>query len=269
MTLALTLWAQLYLYPLLVTLALWGSLTMGLLWLNHRGTVAMRLVLVAALGVLLIAHQQLHAVRDDLSAWGCYRAFLAGMLIWAWHELAFYSGVLTGPWRRDCPPDAHGWQRFGYALRTHLYHEAAVVVEIGVMWLLLRGGTNITGLLTFGLMWGLQHSAKLNVLLGIRSLNTHLLPAHLRYLGSFWLPRTHNPFFLPSMIIISLLAAALWLSASALAPAERAVGMTLLAALTTLGLLEHLLLVLPASAQRQRESENVTRGALSTEHLHE
>ena len=34
--------------------------------------------------------------RDDLSGLGAYRAFLAGMLIWAWHELGFYSGVLGG-----------------------------------------------------------------------------------------------------------------------------------------------------------------------------
>lgn len=267
MPLSLTIWAQLYLYPLLVTLALWGGLTMGLLWLNQRGTGIMRLTLLAMVAALLVAHQQLYAVRDDLSAWGCYRAFIAGMLIWTWHELAFYSGILAGPWRAPCPPEARGWRRFGYALRTHLYHEVAVIIELGVLGWLLRDAGNLTGLLTFGLMWALQHSAKLNVLLGIRSLNVNLLPEHLRYLGTFWTPRTHNPFFLPSVLTISLLAAGFWLVASALAPDESTVGMTLLASLTTLGLLEHLLLVLPNTSAEQSDPDPPTRRKLTTKQI--
>jgi putative photosynthetic complex assembly protein 2 len=248
MTLSLAAWAQLYLYPLLVTLAVWGGLTMGLIWLNQRGARAGRWALLLFLPLLLLAHQQLWDVRHDLSALACYRAFLAGMAIWAWHELAFYCGVLSGPWRVACPPGLSPWKRFGYALGTHVYHEAAVVIEFALLWHLHTGATNTIGAATFVALWALQHSAKLNVFLGVRNLKLSVFPEHIRYLGSFWAHRPHNPFFFVSMLGFGLLAAALWMQASALAPAESTVGLSLLATVLTLGVLEHWLLILPLAA---------------------
>jgi putative photosynthetic complex assembly protein 2 len=245
MTLTLVTWAELYLYPILVTLALWGGLTVGVVWLNRHGKMAGRWALLLLLPALALAHQQLWAMRDDVSIWGCYGAFTAGMFIWAWHELAFYCGILTGPWRAPCPPHLSGWQRFGYALRTHIYHEIAVVIEVGLLWWLHHDATNPVGYLTFGFLWALQHSAKLNVLLGIRNLQVSLFPEHLRYLGSFWQQRSHNPFFFASVTVTSLLAIGFWIYAGMLAPAESAVGMTLLASLMTLGAIEHWILVMP------------------------
>ncbi len=238
-------WAQLYLYPLLVMMGLWGGLTLGLLWLNRRTPRRRRLVLLLLIGVVAFAHHQLWAVRFDLSVWGCYRSFIAGMLIWTWHELAFYSGILTGPWQSPCPPEAQGWRRFGYALGTHLYHEIAIIAEILLLWGVLRGFPNQIGLLALVLGWALMQSAKLNVLLGVRSLPIDWLPDHLRYLGSFWARKPTNPFFLPSIFVASLVATVLWLQAISLAPHGSAVGMTLLAVLATLGVLDHWVLVLP------------------------
>lgn len=248
MSLPPSLWAQLYLYPLLVTLVLWGGLTLGLLWLNQRGPRAGRLVLLLLLPVLGLAHWQLWTGRNDLSAWGCYSAFLMGMFIWTWHELAFYCGVLTGPWRDPCPMHSTGWRRFGYAIGTHLYHEAAVVVELGLLWWLHQDSVNLVGPLTFWLLWLLQHSAKFNVFLGVRTLQVSLFPQHLRYLGSFWYQRTHNPFFPASVCTGSLLALVFWLRAGEFAPQSSAIGMALLASVLTLGVLEHWLLMWPTSA---------------------
>lgn len=245
MPLTFATWAQLYFYPLLVTMALWSGLTVGLLWLNRRSPMQRSIVSLLLLAGVVLAHQQLWIGRYDLSIWGCYRSFIAGMFIWAWHELAFYSGILTGPWRSPCPPDARGWRRFGYALGTHLYHEIAIILEMALLWWLLRGAPNQIGLLAVVLGWALMQSAKLNVLLGVRSLPVDWLPDHLRYLGSFWAQRSTNPFFLPSIMAASALATVLWLRAAALAPAGSAVGMTLLAVLATLGVLDHWLLALP------------------------
>lgn len=242
---SLSIWAQLYLYPSLVTLALWGGLTMGLVWVNNRGARFGRLVLLVLLPLLLLTHQQLWQVRLDTSIWGCYLSFLGGMLIWTWHELAFYSGVLTGPWRRACPPALSGWQRFRYALGTHIYHEIAVVLEIGWLWWLHQDASNLIGPLTFVSMWALQHSAKLNVLLGVPNLQVSLFPQHLRYLATFWNRRSHTPLFLASIFFSSALALLLWIQAAMLAPHPYTVGITLLAAMMTLGVLEHWLLVLP------------------------
>jgi putative photosynthetic complex assembly protein 2 len=251
MALSLDAWTHLYLYPLLVTLVVWGGLTMGLIWLNQHGARAGRLALLLLLPLLLLAHQQLWAVHDEITALAHYRAFLAGMFIWAWHELAFYCGVLSGPWRVDCPPGLSSWGRFGYALCTHAHHEIAVCVDIALLLLLHHDAANLTGLLTFGSLWALQHSAKLNVFLGVRNLKLSVFPGHIRYLGTFWAQRPYNPFFFISMAFFGVLAVLLWLRVSALAPHDSAVGMALLATMMTLGVLEHMLLVLPTSVSTQ------------------
>jgi putative photosynthetic complex assembly protein 2 len=244
-------WVQLYLYPLLTTLLLWGMLTLGLLWLNRRPPAHSRLVLVVMLGVLALAHHQLWLVRNDPGYWGSYRAFIASMVIWAWHELAFYSGVLTGPWRTACPRGVRGLHRLGYALATHLYHIAAVGIDVLVLWWLHQDATNAIGFWSFCLFWSLQLSAKLNVLLGVRNLQPDLFPHHLRYLASFWNERPANPFFWPSVIAGSVVAVLLWIQAAQQAPDGSAVGMSLLAGLTTLGVLEHFLLVLPLNSRSE------------------
>ncbi|MCU0495672.1 MAG: putative photosynthetic complex assembly protein PuhE [Chloroflexaceae bacterium] len=249
-------WLDLYLYPVLVALLLWGLLTWGLLVVNRRGPLYGRVALVASLGPLALAHWQLWLVRDDLSIGGCYRAFAAGLVIWAWHELAFYSGVLTGPWRRPCPPTARGWMRFSIACSTHLYHELAVAFEVILLWRLHLDALNVFGPLTFVLLWALLHSAKLNVFLGVRTLTIDWLPDHLHYLGSFWRQRPFNALFLPTVAAFSLLAMWLWMWAGAL-ESEKAVGVALLAVLAVCGVLEHWLLVLPAPQRKPAETQDV------------
>ena len=239
------LWALTFFYAPLFTAALWIILTAVLLRLNRRGPHAGRLALFFSLPLLFLAHQQLLVTRDDLSVLGAFRAYLGATVIWAWHELGFYSGVLSGPWRRDCPREARGLIRFGYALGTHLYHELACLVELVLILSLLGAGRNMVGLLVFILSWALQHSAKLNVFLGVRSLQVDLFPPHLRYLASFWRQRTISSFFLPSVSVATLLALLLWLTTGAHLGDPTAVRLALLAALVTLGALEHWLLIAP------------------------
>lgn len=252
-------WPEIYLYPLLVAVALWAGLTAVVALLNREGPWPGRIALVASLPLLALAHHELWATAGDLSAAGAYRAFLAGTAIWAWHELAFYCGLLTGPWRAGCPPQARGVTRLGYALGTHLFHELAVVAELVLMLWLLGGQANAVGPLVFVLSWAQQHSAKLNVLLGVPALNVELFPPHLRYLGSFWRRRAPSAFFLPSVSIATLLAIMLWLAAHAHRAEPDGVRLALLAALVSLGALEHWLLALPARAPATAPNSGVTR----------
>lgn len=238
-------WPQVYLYPPLAVVVLWVGLTACIGALNRRGPRLGRAALVAALPLLLLAHHELWAIRDDLGLWAAYRGFVAGTIIWAWHELAFYSGVLTGPWRAPCPSGARGFFRFAYAVRTHLHHELAVLAELAVMVWLLHDARNLVGPVVFMLSWALQHSAKLNVLLGVPSLEIDLFPPHLRYLGSFWARRPPSAFFLPASSVATLLAIMLWSAAHAERHDPAGVRLALVAALMTLGALEHWLLVLP------------------------
>lgn len=239
-------WPDVLLYPLLAAMLLWVGLTVIVGSLNRRSPWPGRVALVAVLPLLAMAHHELWVVAHDASIAGAYRAFVAGTFIWAWHELAFYSGVLTGPWRKPCPPEARGVKRFGYALGTHLYHELAVLAEVVLMLWLLGGGTNTLGLLVFALSWAMQHSAKLNVLLGVPRLNVELFPQHLRYLGSYWTPRVPSGFFIPSVSIATMLAIMLWLATWAHRLDPSGVRLALLASLVTLGAIEHWMLALPA-----------------------
>lgn len=238
-------WFQIYLFPPLFTLGFWVLLTVGVMALNRRGARAARIGLVAALPLLALAHHVLWITRHDLSVAGAYGAFAAGLLIWAWHELAFYSGVLSGPWRAACPPHARGFTRFWYALGTHLYHEIACLVELIYFVISLHNATNMLGPLAFGLSWALQHSAKLNVLLGVRSLDPSLFPAHMRYLGSYWRRRASNAFFLPSLSVSAIVAIMLWLTVGVHAAEPAGVRLALIATLISLGAIEHVLLILP------------------------
>lgn len=244
-------WTQLYLYPMLTTLVLWGALTVGMLWLNRRSGRERLIVLLLTSAVLILAHHQLWLIRNDQSVNGAYRAFMAGMLIWSWHELAFYSGILTGPWRTVCPVHAQGWRRLVYALGTHLYHILAVAGDMLVLGWMHWQAANITGFALFAMLWLLQLSAKLNVFLGIRNFETTLLPRRMRYLGSFWRKRAWNPFYPLSILVTLLLAIVLWFRAGTLPPSGVAVGMSFLATAASLGVLEHLWLVWPTSSARQ------------------
>lgn len=237
-----------YLLPLLTVVALWLGLTFGLIWLNRRGQWVAGWAVFLSLPVLIFAHSELLATRHDLSAGGAYRAFTAGMLIWAWHELAFYSGILAGPCRKPCPPDARGFQRFYYALGTHFYHQLSCLLELGLLVWLLQDASHWLGPMTFGLSWALQQSAKLNVLYGVRSLQVDLFPAHLAFLASYWQPGPPSAFFRPSVSVSTLLALMLWLSIGAHIGDPAAIRLALLASLLTLGALEHWLLLIPAPA---------------------
>lgn len=244
-------WVHLYIYPMLTTLTLWGTLTFGMLWLNRRKKNHRRLVLVVTMGILILAHHQLWIVRNDMSVAGVYRAFIASILIWSWHELAFYSGVLTGPWRANCPPDAQGLQRTRYALATHWHHIAAVSADLLLLFSFHHNAPNKVGLYTFALFWLLQLSAKLNVLLGVRNFQASLLPVHMRYLASFWKRRPHNLFLFSSIIGIMILAGVLWINASMENTAGQAISLSLIASVASLGAIEHLMLVLPASVSQE------------------
>jgi putative photosynthetic complex assembly protein 2 len=93
-------------------------------------------------------------------------------------------------------------------------------------------------------------SAKLNLFLGVRNPGTEMLPAHLRYLASFFGRRPMN-----ALLPVSVAATALvvvWLARSALVAEStfEATAYGLVAALAALALLEHLFLILPWSVAR-------------------
>lgn len=175
-----------------------------------------------------------------------YLAFSCALLIWAWHELAFLLGVVTGPRKKPCPPGARGWRRFGYATAAVLYHELAlfgtVLVVIAITW----GAPNQAGAASFLVLWVMRLSAKLNVFLGVRNLSTEFIPVHLRYLLSYFRKARLNPLMPVSLLAGTAVLLRLVSTAQVSgAPASAAVGRTLVATLLGLAVLEHIFLTLP------------------------
>jgi putative photosynthetic complex assembly protein 2 len=95
----------------------------------------------------------------------------------------------------------------------------------------------------------MRQSAKLNLFLGVRNLGVEFLPQHLAYLQSFFRRRGMNALFpwslLAGAVLVGLLARrTLHADASAFEEA----GFALLTAIALLGVLEHVLLMLPIPA---------------------
>jgi putative photosynthetic complex assembly protein 2 len=177
---------------------------------------------------------------------GAYCAFTCALLVWAWHELTFLTGWLTGPRKQPSPAGIQGWARFSQAVAAILWHELGILTSglliVGITW----NAPNQVGTWTFMVLWAMRTSAKLNLFLGVRNLSEEFLPPHLAYMESFFRRRAMNllfPFSVGSatLVLIWLLS----LAFSPTAPAGLVVGLMLVATMLAMAVLEHFLLVLP------------------------
>jgi putative photosynthetic complex assembly protein 2 len=239
-----------YLLPIAYTLFVWWFSTGAILYLNglprwtHPWTMLFATVL---LGVALVG---LGATRDDIRVTGAYLAFTCALLVWAWQEIAFLLGYVTGPRRTPCPDGSTGWRRAGFALQTLLHHELALIVlgfaVVAITW----GGANPTGVAAFMIFWVMRQSAKLNVFLGVRNLSEDFLPLHLKYLQTYFRRAPMNALFPVSVVASSWLAVLLWQAAAARGvSAFQATTLTFSGTLLSLGVLEHWFMVLPLPSQ--------------------
>jgi putative photosynthetic complex assembly protein 2 len=180
-----------------------------------------------------------------------YCGFSCAILIWAWQEVAFLLGYVTGPRRSPCPPGARGWARAKAAFGAVAHHEAALVVLFAFVLAATWDRPNQTGLWTYVVLWTMRQSAKLNVFLGVRNLNAEFLPEHLKYLQTYFQRAPMNALLPVSLAAATIVAIPLWQAASASgASAFEVASASLVASLLSLAILEHALLVLPIPAER-------------------
>jgi putative photosynthetic complex assembly protein 2 len=211
---------------------------------RHRSTFSW--TMLGASVVLLFALTGLYASRDTTTVASAYCGFTCALLVWAWQEVAFLLGIVTGPRRIACEPDARGWRRTWHAFQTVQHHELGLVLLGIAVFACTWGGANQTGWWTFVILWTMRQSAKLNIFLGARNLNENFLPAHLKYLGSYFRKHWMNPLFPISVTVSTLIAVPLW--QAALAPTAspfEATSAALNAVLLSLAIAEHWFLVLP------------------------
>jgi putative photosynthetic complex assembly protein 2 len=234
----------------LFAVLLWWASTGIVLYLDQRPRATHARSLRGASIVGGCALAGLVATRDLATVGGACLAFTCAVLVWGWHEMSFLTGRVTGPRRQACPDGCGGWRHFRHAVEAIIHHELALAATLVLVVALAWGAANWVGAATFALLWTLRLSAKLNLFLGVRNPGTELLPAHLRYLDSFFGRRSFNP-LLPASIAASALLVA-WLARQTLSAstAFEATAWGLVTALAALALLEHLFLILPWSVAR-------------------
>lgn len=248
--------------PLLAAVLAWWCGTGLVMYLAGLPRRTHRRVLAGATVALALALWGLATTAADPTELGAYLAFACAIVAWGWQELCFLTGVALGPRTGACPEGVTGWRRFVTALQAILIHELQLLALGGAVFLATAGGTNQVGLWTYLVLWTMRLSAKLSLFLGVPFLHAEWLPAHLRYLATYFRVRPMNWLFPVSVstatiIVFVQVQAAL---VPELAPAE-ATARLLIAALLALAVLEHWFMVLPLpvaalwSGFKVRESE--------------
>jgi hypothetical protein len=237
--------------PALLGLGIWWVSTCLILFLDGLPKRTFKYSMGGATMVLGGALWGLSVSADDTSVNGAYIAFASGVLVWAWLEMSFYMGYVTGPRTVSCHHACHGWRHFGHAIQASLYHEIAVLGLAGLVYALTQGGANLFGLWTFVVLWWMHQSARLNVFLGVSNLNADFLPEHLAHIRSFMRSAPMNLLFPVSVTCSTICAVFMWQRAwSSGDDTYQQTGYALLATMMVLAILEHWFLVLPISATR-------------------
>lgn len=229
------------------TLFVWWISTGAIIWiakrLEHSSTATRQLATILAAPLAAAGLWLAFATRGDLGAMSIYGAFLAAILIWGWIEFAFMTGVIAGSHDYPARPDRPEWERFIHAWGAIAYHEMLLTAALVALYLATDGALNKFAFWTFAVLFFARVSAQLNLFLGVLQVNTEFLPRPLSHLASHFRTRPSNILF-PASITLLTFAAACWIErAVAYEDAGRIAGFSMLAALTSLALIEHWMLM--------------------------
>ena len=238
-----------YLWPALFAVFAWWLSTGVIIYLDGLPQRTFKWSMAGASVLAALSLWGLWASRNDAGMSGVYCAFASALGLWAWHEMSFYMGAVTGPRKHSCKPGCCGWAHFGHAVQVSLWHELAILAAFAFILALTAEGTNKIGLWTFAILWGMHESARLNVFLGVRNVNEQFLPVHLAYLKSFLRQKPMNALFPFAVTVTTALFGVLVAEAAAASDPATAAGLTFLAAIAGIGVVEHWFLVLPIPAE--------------------
>lgn len=174
-----------------------------------------------------------------------YLAFVSVMLIWGWIELAFLSGIITGPERRPCPDTLTGFARFARAWETISRHELLLAISmLAVVMITVKAGNSV-GLWAYVILFTARISAKLNLFFGVPQINTEFVPVPLQHIKSYFRKGPITMAFPVGVTFLSVTAVCFAERLiSAQQPAEM-IGFALLTALAVLAAIEHWFMVIP------------------------
>lgn len=257
--------------PIVATLLAWWFSTGAILYLDGLPRATFRWSFGAATLIALAAFWGLVETAGATTVTGAYLAVFCALLLWGWNEMAFLFGYVTGASREPCDPQLRGFARFASATRAILHHELALLASLAAIAALTWGGANPFGLATFGLLFAMRLSTKLNIFLGVPNTTVEFLPAHLAYLKSYFRQRPMNLLFPVSVTAATLLSAFLVHKVAFAADPFAATGYALLATFAALGLIEHWFLVVPLNVAelwawglRSHQQGATSQGAVGT-----
>lgn len=229
-------------------LFLWWAATGALLWCVHRAdrsggrgrhwlSVLLALPLLGGgiVGSLITA--------PSVTPSAVWLAFVSALAIWAWIELAFLAGVVTGPVTTACPPGIAGGARFRRAFGTIAWHEGALLAALTGLTLATAQAPNRFALYTFVILFCARVFAKLNLFLGVPRINIDFLPKPLDHLASYFRQGPVSGFFPVSVTLLALTLGCLIDQGWRADQPGLSLGFWLLSAITALALLEHWFMV--------------------------
>jgi putative photosynthetic complex assembly protein 2 len=204
------------------------------------------LLKVGAAGLFVASLAGVAASSQVTSAAGAYCVFTCAILLWGAIEISLLAGWITGPRPQPCPGAERATNgRLWFALQAIAYHEFALIVTTGLVFAVTAGTPNQLGWWTFAALLVLRQSAKINLFLGVRTLNDELLPAKVAFLRSYFACKPMNALFPVSVTFATASAACLAIAAVSAGSGFDALAYSLLTALVALGALEHWFMVLP------------------------
>ncbi len=238
-----------FVFPVLYALFIWWFSTGVIVYLDGLPKASFRWSLLGATVLFAVGIFGLLVSAADPSITGAYVSFTSGLLVWAWQEVSFLMGGVTGPRKQRCHAGCSGLPHFIHAVQTILYHELAIAISGIVVLALTWGAPNQVGTWLFVTLWVMRLSAKLNVFLGVPNLSEEFLPEHLAFLKGFLTRKPMNLFF-PLSVTSATIVAVLLVQRAGAAEASLfdQTAYTFTAAMLILAIVEHWFLVLPLPA---------------------
>ncbi len=222
-----------------------GAILIAVRRADRQGGRAHLMNTLLGLPLLVLGLAMVGTSASGLGVTAAYSGFIGALAIWGWVELAFLSGVITGPERRACPKGLAPGARFFRAWWTVAYHEMALLAGLLIVAALSYGQPTDIALWTYLILFVARISAKLNVFFGVPRINTEFVPNPLAHLTSYFRQRSVTLMFPLSITILSFGTAfflrQLWMAQSD----AGLVAAALLSSLSALALVEHWLMIVP------------------------
>lgn len=225
---------------------LWWSATGAIFALDALPRRTFRFSLGAATLVLLASLIALGFSAPHATPVAAFVSFAAAIGVWAWNELLFLTGFVTGPNREPARAGLSGWPRFRAAAGSVIHHEVVILASGIAVAALTAVGPNRVGLWTFMVLWAMRLSAKLNIYVGVPNPGERFLPEHLRYLAGHFRKAPVGGFFAATVSAATIALALIALYGAGDEPTGFEIaGVSLVATLLALAVIEHVFLALP------------------------